>query len=83
MPASKNYVLNTRTLDGLLAIRDEYGHTMLARAMRIDNSTLRRILQGKSFSMRTGLKVAKSLSWDKVKGIPLHCVFHESKEAIR
>ena len=79
MPKANRYVLNKKALDGLLAIRDKYGHSMLAKAMRIDNSTLRRILRGKPFYMRTGLKIAASLC-KKDGDIPLHCVFHEVKE---
>lgn len=54
MPKANRYVLNQKALDGLLDIRDKYGHSMLAKAMRIDNSTLRRILRGKPFYISTG-----------------------------
>ena len=79
MPIANRYVLNQKALDGLLDIRDKYGHSMLAKAMRIDNSTLRRILRGKPFYISTGLVIAKALC-KKDGDIPLHCVFHEWKE---
>lgn len=79
MPKAKRYALNQKTLDGLLNIRDEYSANLVARAMRIDKSTFLRIMKGKPFSMRTGLKIAKALC-KKDGDIPLHCVFHEWKE---
>lgn len=83
MPASKRYVLNKKALEGIQRIRDEYSANLVARAMRIDKSTFLRIMQGKPFYMRTGMKIAKALCKDKGKGIPLHCVFHEVEEAKR
>lgn len=80
MPASKRYVLNKKALDGIGRIRDEYSANLVARAMRINKSTFLRIMKGKPFYMRTGLKIAGALC-KKGESIPLHCVFHEVKEA--
>lgn len=79
MPKANRYVLNQKALDGIKQIRDEYSANLVARAMRIDKSTFLRIMKGKTFSMRTGLKIAKALC-KKDGDIPLHCVFHEWKE---
>lgn len=81
MPKANRYVLNQKALDGLLDIRDKYGHSMLAKAMGIDKSTFLRIMKGKPFYIQTGLKIAGALCRDKEEGIPLHAVFHEVKEA--
>lgn len=80
MPKANRYVLNQKALDGLRSIRDEYSANLVARAMRIDKSTFLRIMKGHPFYMRTGLKIAGALC-KKGESIPLHCVFHEVKEA--
>lgn len=81
MPKANRYVLNQKALDGLLDIRDEYSSNLVARAMGIGKSTFLRIMKGKPFYIQTGLKIAGALCKDKDKGIPLHAVFHEVKEA--